>query len=46
MKNKYNQVFIKLPNLNNFENIDTIKFNFHEFLRFNDKMYLKIEEIK
>ncbi|KAI3404110.2 hypothetical protein KGF56_003146 [Candida oxycetoniae] len=38
----YNKLFIKLPNLNNFENIDVVNFNITEFLRFNDKVMLKI----
>ncbi|EMG45479.1 hypothetical protein G210_4336 [Candida maltosa Xu316] len=41
--NYQRNLFIKLPNLNNFENIDVIKFNIIEFLRFNDKVYLKID---
>ena len=45
MKNKYNQVFIKLPNLNNFENIDTIKFNFHEFYDLMIKCILKLKKL-
>lgn len=42
LKINYKNLFIKLPNLNNFENIDVVNFNISEFLRFNDKVYLKI----
>ncbi|RCK60692.1 Bud emergence protein 1 [Candida viswanathii] len=42
LKINYRSLFIKLPNLNNFENIDIVNFNITEFLRFNDKVYLKI----
>lgn len=42
LKINYKSLFIKLPNLNNFENIDIVNFNIIEFLRFNDKVYLKI----
>ncbi|CCG20773.1 hypothetical protein CORT_0A03850 [Candida orthopsilosis Co 90-125] len=38
----YNKLFIKLPNLNNFENIDVVKFNITEFLKFNDRVLLRI----
>lgn len=41
LKINYKNLFIKLPNLNNFENIDVVNFNISEFLRFNDKVYLK-----
>ncbi|CAI5757486.1 unnamed protein product [Candida verbasci] len=38
----YSKLYIKLPNLNNYENIDIINFNILEFLKFNDKVLLKI----
>ncbi|EDK42327.1 hypothetical protein LELG_00505 [Lodderomyces elongisporus NRRL YB-4239] len=38
----YTKLFIKLPNLNNYENIDIVKFNITEFLRFNDEVALRI----
>ncbi|KAI5955518.1 hypothetical protein KGF57_003650 [Candida theae] len=38
----YNKLFIKLPNLNNFENIDVVRFNITEFLKFNDMVLLRI----
>ncbi|KAK6456059.1 uncharacterized protein RJT20DRAFT_134832 [Scheffersomyces xylosifermentans] len=38
----FTRLFIKLPNLNNYENIDVVNFNITEFLRFNDKVLLKI----
>lgn len=38
----YNKLFIKLPNLNNFENIDVVRFNIAEFLKFHDKVLLRI----
>lgn len=38
----FTKLFIKLPNLNNYESIDNVNFNINEFLRFNDKVMLKI----
>ncbi|KAK6461944.1 hypothetical protein DFJ63DRAFT_336702 [Scheffersomyces coipomensis] len=38
----FTKLFIKLPNSNNYENIDIVNFSISEFLRFNDKVYLKI----
>lgn len=35
-------LYIRLPNLQSFENIDRVNFNLTEFLRFNDKVMLKI----
>ncbi|KAI5951014.1 hypothetical protein KGF54_004088 [Candida jiufengensis] len=35
-------LFINLPNFKNFENLDHCKFNFDEFLRFNNEVNLKI----
>ncbi|CAL1198268.1 PX domain family protein [Candida parapsilosis] len=38
----YSKLYIKLPNLNNFENIDVVRFNITEFLKFNDRVLLRI----